>query len=136
MSWVEDVAGILLAAPALSPVAPVAGTNLGVGRLPTNPDTLYAILPYPGRPNERTHSGGARRFARFQVVCRNPDPEAADEMAEAVYRRLAGFLQTDIGGITYERIIPLQEPFPLNTDPMARANVGCNYECWYQTEAL
>jgi hypothetical protein len=130
-----DVAELLVASPPLTPVAAVDGVTLFVGRLPHAPNTCYVLREYGGRPREKTHSGTSRRFSRFQLVCRDPDPVVARQMAEAAYRRFDSFIQADLGSppVTYETIVPLAEPFPLDNDDAARVVIACNYEVWHQS---
>lgn len=130
------MAGLLTETPTLTPVAPTDGVTLFLGRLPLAPDTCYSLKEYGGRPAAMTHDGTARRFQRFQVVTRDPDPLVAREMAQAVYTRYLRFTQRELGTppVTYERVVPLADPFPLDNDEMARTVIACNYEVWFQHE--
>jgi hypothetical protein len=112
-----------------------AGTlpPLFIGRLPEQPDRLVSLTEYGGAPPEEGHSGDTRRFPRFQVIVRDPDPEAARTLMEGVWgllhaTRALGRAALTVNGTEYEAILPLSESFPLPADSGGRALMACNFE--------
>jgi hypothetical protein len=126
--FVDDMARVLVDAG-----VGAVGTDIFLFRLPEDPDSCVAIYEAGGRPRQVTHDGSVRRFPQFQVAARDPDPVAARQKAEAVWRAYNGFLQAVVNGTVYEVIVPLGEPFSLTHDTSRRYIFAANYEARWQS---
>lgn len=125
MALLDDIASVLQAAGVGTP-----GVDLFLGMMPDAPDRATAIYEYAGEPPEFDHDelSPAIRRMRIQVMCRDPDYEAARTQADATFNALCAIANRAINGTRYLRIEPLQStPFSLSRDQSNRVRIVCNY---------
>lgn len=109
-----------------------AGADLFASMLPEAPDAVIAVYEYAGRPAEYVHEqpGPAYEQPRIQIVARasREDYASARDRAMRAYTMLGAVVNQALSGTRYLKITPLQTPFAMQTDKLARPHVGFNCE--------
>ena len=109
----------------------VAGTNLFYGRLPDAPDTCAAIFETGGAgPDDTFGANTVPVFSnpRVQVVARAAAYTDASTLADDIWTQLTKVANESLSGSAYQRVTPVQSPFPLDRDNQDRAVIACNYQ--------
>lgn len=106
--------------------------NLFVDRMPDEPDTCIAVIPYTGEPPEYTHSDGTEislEYPHVSIQVRGPliDPSAASKMINRIYRQLPRIINTYLSGVHYVFVRPLHAPNKLNQDLNDRPLYSCSF---------
>lgn len=108
----------------------VVGTDIFLTRLPDTPDTVIAIIPYPGPEPENTlQTPNAWIYPRFQVLVRHSDYEPAYAKALSIFQ-LLNFGGAILSGVRYMRCRPLQSEQLVDRDANERTILRMNYEAW------
>ena len=106
------------------------GTDVFLTLLPDTPDTVVAIIPYPGLPPEDTfQTPNVWIYPRFQVLVRNRDYVPAYAKTLAIFQVL-NFGESVLSGIHYMRCRPLQSEALIDSDANGRIILRMNYEAW------
>jgi len=97
-------------------------------RLTEEPDEQIGVADYSGEAPLDIKTGPTVESPRFQVAVRSTSESGARERAYAIFSHLAQFRGGELGGVSYQRIKPLQSPFFLERDGKGRATYICNYQ--------
>ncbi len=132
MPIATDVATYLATIPALGLTA---GTNLFDVPFPeSSQDQAVSVVETPGSRDD--HAAGASlsrsvyEVPRFQVICRDSEPNAttARALARRIRLNLNRMAATTIGDTKILTMESLQPPFYLSSDQNSRHRYICNFE--------
>lgn len=112
------------------------GTNLFVGHVPPNPDTVLCVIPTPGiyDPNNILHPYNK---GTFQLYARGSDFTAAYNLLEQSYNELQALAGVELSGIYFVEIVSLQDTVTaIGKDSLNRFQLVQNYrfEIYKSTE--
>ena len=100
--------------------------------MPPSPDSAAAILVYAGKEPDETFTNSLLvRHPRIQITVRDPKSNVALDRAEAILRYLVTVKDQMIGGVRFQRIKPVGEPFELGPDESKRQRAVVNFEVSY-----
>lgn len=112
--------------------------NLFAHSLPDTPDIATAIYATGGQQTEQVSGGGAGgavlEYPTIQIVCRSAKrAEVATAVQDAynkaytIYQTLDGAGGLTLGGISYQFIRAMQQPYSFRVDGNDRMSFACNY---------
>ncbi len=131
MSMLEEVA-TYLANQGVANFASIIGSvgiNIFLGQMPDGPDQCIALIEYPGAaPEYELNTYPAWENPKMQVTCRDTTYAAARDKALDVWSTLVGVTNQSLGGTRYLAITPIQSPFLLQRDALARVEFAFNCE--------
>jgi hypothetical protein len=107
------------------------GTNLFLGRLPTDPDKCVALLEYGGSTPVSTLGSDAMprmELPRIQVLSRDVTYADARSLAISIWLVIEGILNETLSGTLYQRVSAVQSVFPLERDSAQRAVFAQNFQ--------
>ena len=107
------------------------GTNLFLGRLPTDPDKCVALLEYGGSTPISTLGSDAMprmELPRIQVLSRDVTYADARSLAISIWLVIEGILNETLSGTLYQRVSAVQSVFPLERDSAQRAVFAQNFQ--------
>jgi hypothetical protein len=121
MSWGNDLVTILVNAG-----YGVYNTNIGLTSkwsIPSGNGPYTSIIETGGTGAVRTQNSApqaAYRRPGASITIRAISPTIAKAKAELAYVLFAGVKNTYVNGVWYVEIVPLQEPFDMQTDDVGR----------------
>lgn len=122
----EDVAAMLIADSGLGIAA--IGTDLFLGREPTDPDDVVTIFDTPGRPPMLTMTKGENYYyPSIQMRIRNNDYRTGMNLANDIKESLHGRGPETWNGTVYTLIRCNTEPSLLDWDDNRRARLIINF---------
>ena len=104
------------------------------------PDAIMALLETPGPAPLLVHDDVLPSIEQPIIQVRTRDApynyEGARLRAEQAWRTLSSIHNQDVSGTAYLGILPLQSPFPLDTDDFARPHIIFHIRCSKALSAL
>jgi len=112
----------------------VVGTDIFKAIHPdTAPETSMTIYEYAGRPPmDQFGEDDVPSIERpgLQVIARSPNYQDARNFLQDAYNALCKIANEVLGTTLYERVQPVQSPFPMGRDANSRALVTVNFSVW------
>lgn len=127
MPMLPDV-GTYLAAAGLSLTV---GTNLFYGRMPDSPDKCVSLYETGGASPLDTMSNNTEppvTSPRLQILSRDASYANAQTLAEDVWQKLTLITNESLSSTRYLRVVPIQQPAPIERDSQDRVVFSCNYD--------
>lgn len=108
----------------------VQGQNLFYGREPDMPDSCVTLISYMGMEPTWVHDSdlASTDRPRVQVRCRDLLYDDAEAKAKAIKDAFERVTNTQLSGVFYLGITPLQAPFGMGYDQRNRCLVGFNVQ--------
>jgi hypothetical protein len=110
------------------------GTDMFLGRLPTEPSECCALVEYSGDPPLRNQSEGAARSGaqsgerpRVQLLCRATDYDTGRSLIQSIWQALDGIVNQTVNGTFYVRVSAINSPFFLMRDDNERWIFAANF---------
>jgi hypothetical protein len=105
------------------------GTDLFSDHLPEDPDDAVIVTTSGGGPPEWVHNKAIvnTEMPHFQVAVRSASITTAKQKAHAIYDDLQVIRNSIVDGVFFQRMMPLQSPFPIERDEKNRWIWGCNF---------
>jgi hypothetical protein len=106
------------------------GTNLFLGRMPTDPDTCVAIYETGGSdPTDVFGSNSAPPIENAGVMCHTRAAAYSDcqSLAVDIMKTLSKVINETLTSTYYYKVEPIQSPFGLDRDDQDRMVFSCNF---------
>jgi hypothetical protein len=106
------------------------GTNLFLGRMPTDPDTCVAIYETGGNdPTDVFGANSAPPIENAGVMCHTRAAAYSDcqSLAVDIMKTLSKVINETLTSTYYYKVEPIQSPFSLDRDDQDRMVFSCNF---------